>query len=100
PRWGERTSQCRRDTESLAEALLHQLGETLPIPNRGVRPAPFAVLDGAVVPAVHVECGFLTNRNDAALLVDPEFQETVAVALTEGVSDYRRFLESGSVRSP
>jgi N-acetylmuramoyl-L-alanine amidase len=100
PRWGARDIRVRRDTETLAEILLHALGESLAIPNRGVRPANFAMIEGTASPAVHVECGFLTNRADAANLVDPEFQETVAQAIANGVAEFRRFVASGEVAAP
>lgn len=100
PRWGTRDVRCRRDTETLAEILLHSMGESIPIPNRGVRPASFATIEGTRSPAAHVECGFLTNRADAANLVDPEFQETVAQAIADGVAEFRRFVASGEVGSP
>lgn len=100
PRWGSRDVRCRRDTETLAEILLHAMGESLPIPNRGVRAASFAMIEGTRSPAVHVECGFLTNRSDAANLVDPEFQETVAQAIADGVGRFRRFVASGEVGAP
>ena len=100
PQWGTRTVQSRRDTETLAEILLREMGEMVPIPNRGVRAAAYAELDGTASPAVHVECGFLTNRSDAALLVDPEFQATLGNAIARGIGAYRRLLASGEVDSP
>jgi N-acetylmuramoyl-L-alanine amidase len=100
PLWGARDVRCRRDTEALAETLLHAMGAGLPIPNRGVRPASFAMIEGTRSPAVHLECGFLTNRADAANLVDPEFQETVAQAVADGVAEFRRFVASGEVGAP
>jgi N-acetylmuramoyl-L-alanine amidase len=100
PRWGTRTVRDRRDTETLAEILLREMGERLPIPDRGVRAAAYAELEGAAAPAVHVECGFLSNREDASRLVDPEFQATLGVAIAEGVGAYRHALASGEVDSP
>lgn len=95
PRWGTRTPRSRRDTETLAEILLQRMGEVLPIPSRGVRTAPFAMIEATRSPVVHIECGFLTNRSDASYLVDPDFQTTVANAIVDGIGEYRRVLAGG-----
>lgn len=39
-------------------------------------------------PTVIVECGFITNYEEAALLVTEEYQELVAEAITKGVLEY------------
>ena len=40
------------------------------------------------VPTVIVECGFLSNYNEAALLADPYYQEKVAFSIAMGISSY------------
>lgn len=39
-------------------------------------------------PTVIVECGFLSNSNEAALLNDEEYQEKIATAIAKGVGIY------------
>lgn len=48
------------------------------------------VLDHATVPAVIVECGFLSNDAERAQLVDEEYQKRLAYAIAMGVLDYCR----------
>ena len=43
------------------------------------------LLSHVSVPAVIVECGFLSNPEEAALLTDPAYQERMAAAIAEGI---------------
>src|SRR6266478_7054709 len=55
-----------RDSLSLASAVHYFVAGGAPSPNRGVRRRGFYVLRKTNVPAVLVECGFLTNPIEAA----------------------------------
>jgi N-acetylmuramoyl-L-alanine amidase len=57
--------------------------------NRGVRQAPFYVLNRAAMPAVLVELGYLSNPRDRKLLLTKSFQESLAKALADGVKKYK-----------
>ncbi|MGZ3652328.1 MAG: N-acetylmuramoyl-L-alanine amidase family protein [Bdellovibrionota bacterium] len=57
--------------------------------NRGVRQAPFYVLNRAPMPAVLVEIGYLSNPKDRTLMGEKLFQESLAKALAEGVKKYK-----------
>lgn len=57
--------------------------------NRGVRQAPFYVLNRAPMPAVLVEIGYLSNAKDRKLMGEKFFQESLAKALAEGVKKYK-----------
>jgi N-acetylmuramoyl-L-alanine amidase len=46
-----------------------------------------AVTNEATVPAVLVETGFVTNRRQARLLTDPNFQRREAKALFDAIAD-------------
>ncbi len=46
------------------------------------------VLENATVPSVLVECGFLSNAEEAALLESEEYQEKVAWAVYIGITRY------------
>ncbi|RJP36642.1 MAG: N-acetylmuramoyl-L-alanine amidase [Phycisphaerales bacterium] len=52
---------------------------------RGTARAEFRVLVGHKRPAVLVECGYLTNADDARNLNDPHYQRTIAAAIAEGI---------------
>lgn len=57
--------------------------------NRGVRQAPFYVLNRAAMPAVLVELGYLSNSRDRELISQKYFQESLAKALADGVKKYK-----------
>jgi N-acetylmuramoyl-L-alanine amidase len=60
--------------------------------DRGVKKAPFVVLNGAKAPSVLVEIGFLSNSREEALLHKPEYRQKLAEALFRGVSKYAESL--------
>lgn len=57
--------------------------------NRGVRQAPFYVLNRAPMPAILVEIGYLSNPRDRKLMGEKFFQESLAKSLAEGVKKYK-----------
>jgi N-acetylmuramoyl-L-alanine amidase len=57
--------------------------------NRGVHTANFRVLRLAMCPAVLVECGFLSNRNDGNKARDWEYRELLADRIAEGIVEQR-----------
>ncbi|GAB6060561.1 N-acetylmuramoyl-L-alanine amidase [Desulfonatronum parangueonense] len=61
--------------------------------DNGVREAPFYVLMGAKMPAVLVEMGYLTNREEARLLNTDAYLRTLASNLVQGVLAYRDHIE-------
>lgn len=73
----------------LAEAIHGRLVAALGTVDRGLKPAPgFVVLKQAMVPAVLVEVAFLSNDNEEKLLGQPEFRQTAAAAIAEGIVDF------------
>ena len=64
--------------------------------SRGVKKAPFVVLIGAGMPSVLAEIGFLTNKQESALLRTPAYRQRIAEALHAAVMQYRRGLKRQS----
>lgn len=56
--------------------------------DRGLRRARFAVLKNAPCPAALVECGFLTNPEEEALMIDSNYREAVARGISNGIIGY------------
>jgi len=54
----------------------------------GVQTAGYHVLTDTRGPAVLVELGYLSNRSEAALLRSSSFQDRLAQAVADGISDY------------
>ena len=51
-------------------------------------PADLYLFKHLPIPSVLVECGFLSNPEDEALLTDPTFMEKMADALAKGISEW------------
>jgi N-acetylmuramoyl-L-alanine amidase len=72
----------------LAEVVQEGLAPVHPGPNRGVKQAPLAVITNAMMPAVLVEVGFISNRAEERLLGTADFQAAVARALSLAVDRF------------
>ena len=72
----------------LAEGVQGQLATVHPGPSRGVKQAPLAVITNALMPAVLVEVGFVTNREEERLLSRGEFQAHLAEAMGRAIRDF------------
>ena len=72
----------------LAEGIQAELEDVHPGPNRGVKQGEFAVITNVLMPAVLVEVGFISNREEERVLSRGEFQREVAVALADGVRGF------------
>jgi N-acetylmuramoyl-L-alanine amidase len=82
-----------RESARLADLIQGRAGAASPGGDRGVQQAPFWVLKDARRPAVLVETGFATNREDAEFLGTGAGQQKLAVAIADGIVAYLRELE-------
>jgi N-acetylmuramoyl-L-alanine amidase len=72
----------------LAESIQTALESVHTGPSRGVKQGPFAVITNALMPAVLIELGFLTNRQDERLLSREDFHEGAARAIAGAVRSF------------
>jgi N-acetylmuramoyl-L-alanine amidase len=70
-----------------------RLRATAGMPSVTIQRAPMRDLAGANMPAVLIELGYLSNPEEEKLLTSAEFQNNIAVALTEAISAFRDHLE-------
>ena len=56
--------------------------------DRGLKHARFVVLRNSAMPAALVECGFLSNAQEAQKLATPSYRETVALGIAQGILNY------------
>jgi len=73
------------DSVRLAQHIQKHLGEIFPKENRGLRDAPLPLTAGVNVPAVIIEIGFLTNKENRQKLADEKGQQEIARAIARGV---------------
>lgn len=60
--------------------------------NRGIKKANYYVLRKTKCTAVLVECGFLTNRQDAALASSATYRDRLATQIARAIISYRNSL--------
>jgi N-acetylmuramoyl-L-alanine amidase len=80
-------------SSALAASIYHSLLGQVPTIDRGLKHARFAVLRLSTVPAVLVECGFVSNGPESTLIGSPAWRERVAEAVVEGISEYKSLAE-------
>jgi N-acetylmuramoyl-L-alanine amidase len=68
--------------------LLDTVGKKYPIADRRVRPSAYQVLVGSFTPAILIELGFITNKNEATLLKQKEYQQLLADAIAKAICAY------------
>src|SRR3989441_5809677 len=74
-----------RDSLQLASAIHSYVAGGAPSSNRGVRRRGFYVLRKTNIPAVLVECGFLTNPTEAAYAQTASYRQKLAEEIAAGV---------------
>lgn len=56
--------------------------------DRGLRQAPFVVLQGAAMPAVLVEVGYISHPVESRRLADPDGQRAIAASIAAGIDAF------------
>src|SRR5213594_4575708 len=74
-----------RDSLPLASAVHYYVTGGAPSGNRGVRRRGYYVLRKTSIPAVLVECGFLTNPTEAAYASSTSYRQKLAEEIAAGV---------------
>jgi N-acetylmuramoyl-L-alanine amidase len=74
-----------RDSLPLASAIHYYVAGGAPSDNRGVRRRGYYVLRKTNIPAVLVECGFLTNPTEAAYAQSASYQQKLAEEIAAGI---------------
>ena len=79
------------DTRSMAlsACIYHSVLGQLREYDRGIKRARFAVLRLTTVPAVLLECGFLTERGESKLISNKDWRAKLAGAIGVGIENYQ-----------
>ncbi len=80
-------------SEKIASYIIDEFIGHAKRPSRGVKQAPFWVLYHASMPAVLVELGFISNKNEEAYLITDKAQTELAEAMYFAVKRYREQYE-------
>ena len=82
--WQEKNSDSENFAKAIQEALVSQIPNARQEANFG----DYYILKESPTSAVIVECGYLTNPEEEALLQSPEYQEKIAYAIVCGIVKY------------
>ena len=83
-------SSVLQQSQLLAETVLDNVAAGRRLESRGVKQAGFVVLKSVEFPSILVETAFINNPNEAKLLKNPTFQQSMAKQIAEGVKEYFR----------
>lgn len=82
------STHASKASKMFAEKISESMSISFPkIRNRGTRKTNYYVLRHTKMPAVLIECGFLSNDEEREFLKRPENHFEIAAAITKGISD-------------
>lgn len=80
------------ESQSLAASIQESLVARTQATNRGTQPRQFFVIANVRHPAVLVEGGFLSNKDDVVRLANADYREQMAAGIADGIVRYRDIL--------
>jgi N-acetylmuramoyl-L-alanine amidase len=75
------------DTVRLTQYVQKYLDGVFPKENRGLREAPIPLLEGINVPAMVIEIGFLTSKENRSKLAEDKVHQEIAKAISRGIKE-------------
>jgi N-acetylmuramoyl-L-alanine amidase len=87
--WNLAQMRHKDQSEALANLILEQFKDKVPVGPQGLDHVPLRVLEPANMPAVLIELGYLTNAEQEKKLGDSEFQGAVAQSVLEAIIRFR-----------
>ena len=84
-----KTSESVKLATAIHDQVTQKLGQTLGLRrNRGIKAAPLHVLLDAKMPAIMVDCGFISNNSEKDKLASPEYRDSIADGVAGGSISY------------
>lgn len=83
----------------LAEAVQRTLIRATGRRDRGVKAGDLHVLRETKMPAILIECGFMTNRQEAELLKSDQYRRKCAAAIVQGIAEVYGLKKAGAAPS-
>lgn len=82
----DKTSDCGKALADSIQSSLNSMSES--VKKNEALAGDYYMLKCTQNPSVIVECGFLSNAADEALLITPEYQKSIAYAIFKGAVSY------------
>lgn len=88
--WQTFYSKASEEGKKLAELIQASIGEIIQIENKrtALKIEGIKIIDKSTIPAVIVECGFLSNPEECKLLQDETYQTKLAEGIKIGIQNY------------
>jgi len=84
-------------SERLADYIVASYKEETNSKEAKKKKAPLLILKGATMPAVQIELGYFSNATDKGKITQEDFQKLMVKVITEGVVNFKRYLEQVSL---
>ena len=91
--WRALSESPNLESQSLAGFIQEALVARTQALDRGTKAEQFFVIANVTSPAVLVEGGFLTNKEDSSKLTSEDYREQLAAAISDGILRYRDALK-------
>jgi len=91
--WDMTLSENRDESIELAKFICNSAKKDLGVRDRGAKSARFYVLKGTMMPAVLVEVGFLSNKQEEWKLRKSSYRKEAAKAIAKGILAYKNKYE-------
>lgn len=82
------SNQRQKLSEVLGKCILDGVVQTTKSPARGVRHGNFCVIRETKMPAVLVECGYLTSQQEAIRISKQRYIQRIAQGIASGIDSY------------
>jgi len=86
---GIETFYSTPQSQSLAYYVNKSIMKRVKVVNRGVKTARYYVIRNALMPAILVECGFVSNPSERSNMRQAWYRQSVADGIADGISIYR-----------
>lgn len=83
-----RSSESEKFARLVQSELIKNVGAT----DRGIKTGNFAVLRNTKHPSILVEGGFISNKDERAAMLDPQYRQVVADSIARGIIQFNRRL--------
>ena len=87
--WRGLSESPNLESQNLAGFIQEALVARTRALDRGIKPQQFFVIANVTSPAVLIEGGFLTNKEDISKLASEDYREEIAAAVSDGILRYR-----------
>lgn len=75
-------------SDKLADIVQKSIKSYIDVRDRGIRENNFQILRETSMPAILIECGFLTNLEEAKKLTNSEYQENLTEGIAQGILSF------------